>query len=87
MITGTIQLEQIGVVCHALAKDGKSGNVAWISSPAHLSEGTRLFIMPPALISPQPTMPQPETNCPRIDGSKLSGHDQVTRDEFDQEAM
>ena len=37
--------------------------------------------------SPQPTMPQQETNCPRIDGSKLSGHDQVTRDEFDQEAM
>ena len=40
-----------------------------------------------ASISPQPTMPQPETNCPRIDGSKLSAHDQVTRDEFDQEAM
>lgn len=38
-------------------------------------------------ISPQPAMPQPETNCPRIDGSKLSAHDQVTRDEFDQEAM
>jgi hypothetical protein len=46
-----------------------------------------LTLGPEMRISPQPTMPQPETNCPKIDGSKLSAHDQVTRDEFDQEAM
>jgi hypothetical protein len=80
MITGTIQLEQIGFVCHALAKDGKSGNVAWISSPEHLPEGTRLFIIPPAPISPQPIVTQPETNLP-ISG--LGGYDQVLRDEFE----
>jgi hypothetical protein len=80
MITANIQFEQVGVVCHSLAKDGKSGNVAWFTSPIHMAEGTRIFIMPPLPISPQPAQSQPETNLP-ISG--LGGYDQVLRDEFE----
>ena len=54
MFTVTVELEQVGVVCHALAEDGKAGNIAWFSSPTLLPEGTRIFIMPPKSISPHP---------------------------------
>lgn len=54
MFTVTVELEQVGVVCHALAEDGKSGNVAWFYSPSLLPEGTGIFIVPPKSISPHP---------------------------------
>jgi hypothetical protein len=74
------EVRNLGDVKWCATEDGSQGK----GTGRHIA----CFILEPeASISPQPTMPQPETNCPKIDGSKLSGHDQVTRDEFDQEAM
>jgi hypothetical protein len=75
---GQFDLDPCAPIC--LVAYGSDNVVALIESGLGV-------VMTDQVYCPPPNVTQPEKNCPRIDGSKLSAHDQVPRDEFDQEAM